>query len=149
MKIKATAVASLGSDDHFRLTITDESSRIQFVYLKMTPDEFARMISARVTTDLECEVRGLDGVGKIRETKTERVPFKMFYGGTDEERVRAARQALERFEVDGWKGRVSDLFNGHRIVRDCGRHEQFVTFDRLIDAPTNTPAASGGRDGGE
>lgn len=138
MKIKATAVASLGSDNFFRLTITDESSRIQFVDLKMTPDEFARMISARVTTDLECDVRGLDGVGKVRETKTERVPFRMVYSGTEEERIRAAQQALERFEVDGWKGRVSDMLNGHSTVRDCGRNEQFVTFERLVE-PTPTP----------
>lgn len=143
MKIKATAVASLGSDDHFRLTITDESSRIQFVYLKMTPDEFARMISARVTTDLECEVRGIDGVGKVREIKTERVPFTNLYWDTEDKRRIAARQALEPFEVDGWKGRSADLFNAHRSYKSNSGF-QLVTFERLVDPKDGADAHGGG-----
>ena len=134
MKIKATAVASLGSDNTFRLTIKDDSSRIQFVDLRMTPEQFALVISARVTTDLECEVRGLDGVGKVREVKTERVSFRHLYCGTKEERERAAKQAMEPFEVDGWKGSMSDMFNGHRSARD-GSDIQIVMFERLVDGP--------------
>ena len=132
MKIKASAVAPLASDGFFRLTITDESSRIQFVELKMTPEQFAFMISARVTTDLECEVYGLDGVGKVRESKTELVPFSPYGSVSKEVRLRAARQALEPFESDGWTGRIDDLFNGHR---SAGRERgfQLVTFERLVD----------------
>ena len=105
----------------------------------MSPEEFALVLTAHVVSDLECEVRGLDGVGKVRETKTVRVPFQKLYAGTEEERSLAAKQAMEPFEVDGWKGRMSDMLNWHRTAKGEDGDAQHVLFERLVDAKDGAP----------
>lgn len=119
----------------FRLSVTDQSSRVTFCELTMTGAQFADILTAMTTTDVDCDADALHLVGTTREHKSERVPF-----GFASSRNRAkAKAALAPFEVDGWIGRVDDLFNGHRRCGTQDNPMQTVAFERWVDS-TGKPA---------
>lgn len=61
--------SSHGGED-IRIQLEDNNSRVIFCELKMSLDDFARAITGRGCCPADMEVRDLDKVGKIMETKT-------------------------------------------------------------------------------
>lgn len=114
--------------DYFTLEVTDESSHVQFIEIKVSYADMALAMTAR-RVDCQFNLRGVKLVGSKAEHKMVVVPFKDRYV-EDKDRKAVAVKALAPFEVDGWEGDVSDLFNPHRHT-DSG---QFVSFRRHIDA---------------
>lgn len=132
--LRVTTCITHGSQGIFNLTIRDQSSGIEFVDIEMSAEQFADTITAHSTMDVQCEVRGLHLLGMQIETKQEIVPFEHRYERDEEKRQSAANAAISPFEVDGWKGRVDDLFNPHHNA-GSGKHR--VTFTRYVAKPQN------------
>ena len=119
--------------EEIRIRITDESSRVQFVEMKMTPENFARCITGLGYVEGDFEVRDLHLVGSIGENKEELVRCEPPYG--NEKKMAKARAAMRKMEVDGWRGCESDLRNHHR----CSDDGVMVMFYRNVDAKTGKP----------
>lgn len=117
-----------GSNDRVSIRVQDEASRVQFLLVDLSLEDFARAVTAMHVSGASAEIRGLDLVGLRHEIKHEVVPFDC-YGGDYDARAARASAALRAYEVDGWRGDVADLFNGHRTVRDEG---QLVAFHRHV-----------------
>lgn len=141
--MKFDLVVSRSSDRRFRLSIACESSRVQFVELDLSPEEFSAAITGMVTTGVEGEVRGLRFVGSRVETKTELVPFDTFKGRhVHDPEVNGdpeAQKALNPFEVDGWQGSLRDMRNYHRRRQLGDGVFQEVNFYRHVNPETGEP----------
>lgn len=125
--------------DTIRISIEDDSSRVQFVECDVTPHDFAMAVFGRGNVPASFETAGLNLIGTKAENKTELVPFdahkyqrerSAFEGDDVEARTPAVLAALKSFEVDGWRASVSDMWNSHR--REKGG--QRVTFFRHVRA---------------
>lgn len=94
-----------GTSEGVTIRIEDRGSRIGFVEVTLTHEDFGKAIGSIGCTPCELEVRGLDKVGKIHEHKivtVDRPP-----GFTKDASFREAIEAAcEPFEVDGWKAEV-------------------------------------------
>lgn len=112
-------------EDYITIRMTDRDSCVQFVSASVALADFARAITSSVV-DCWLDVGGLHLVGKRREHKEVVVPISG-YGTTPDQR----REALRQFEVEGWKGRESDLDNHHRKVKDGIR----VVMERWVEVP--------------
>ena len=123
--VKATIIqtAPSGAPYDVSITLEDKASGIQFCEIHMSLEEFGRMMHAPTHAKCEVVLRGLDHVGWDYEVKEDVVPYASH--GKDQEAISAA---LAQFEVDGWKGRTSDLGNMHRRSGDGYR----VTFRRFV-----------------
>lgn len=110
-------------------TPSSQQSGSQFVEARIFLKEFAELITGLSRVDCEVDFRP-DLVGKKREHKEEVVPFKGFHIQSEAKGKQAAAKALKPFEVDGWKGHVEDLFNGHR----GGQGRYRVRFVRHVES---------------
>lgn len=113
--------------DTIRLCLTDSISCTEFLRLTMTAETLGLAITGLAWQPCTFELRP-GHVGKMRETKTECVPFPLQYGKYDDNEAKHA--ALAPFEVDGWKGYPGDLGNHHR---GDSKHGYNVTFTRFVD----------------
>lgn len=94
------------------IRIEDKASGIEFVNLFVSHEQFSAALSGlQCRPAIECEVRGLDLVGKTRESEN----FKMYFEGNvpskwdkktggEEGAARALNEEAERqgFATDGW-----------------------------------------------
>jgi hypothetical protein len=110
------------------IEIRDEASGTRFIEVQMSLEAFASALFGLSSQDCSFELR-TENVGKIREMKYELIPAPDITCFSDRERQ--AKQILEPFEIDGWKGRVDDLLNHH--CREGGN--QRVLFVRYVNAP--------------
>lgn len=138
MKIKASLSITCSNHGKFSIAITDETSGIEFVELTLTPEQMALALATRYMTGLDAEVRSPDRIGWTHEHKLADVPFDCYHG-SEKNRAEEAQLALAPFEVDGWGGQVSDLFNDHRRTKKDGVWFQAVTFHRHVK-PTEEQA---------
>jgi hypothetical protein len=107
MKINATMGLSFPSDGSVNITITDKDSRIEFVDLSIDYREFTALLSTLQDRPVECEVRGLKHVGKLREQDqvkmycAEEMPSKWGPGGEKEARSALVKKAVSCGLGDG------------------------------------------------
>lgn len=111
MKLKGhIEISRYMQSETISIQITDESSRIRFLEMTLTCADLGKIL-----TGLGCsgdiELNGLDRLGWKHEGKTEIVVCDRPYG--DKKKLALAIKAMQKFEVDGWVGRKSDLENGH------------------------------------
>jgi hypothetical protein len=118
-----------GGPDRMRLVVEDEASGTRFLEAEMSLEDFAQAITASYG-EVEFVLRA-SNVGKTREVKEEVVVLPDTIRKADES---ATAELLEPYEMDGWVGRRSDLFNNHRTVeyRDGGV-ARCVTFVRFVE----------------
>ncbi len=117
------------------IEIEDETSHTRFLRLEMNAEDFGNAVTGASSRPCVFEIAP-DNINKIHEHKRENVYFKPKSHKRDDA---AAQKALEPFEVDGWTGRIDDLFNYHNIVGDDVRS---VTFHRYVDKqPDDAPAS--------
>lgn len=126
-----------------RLEVIDESSGVSFLEIRLSPGDMMLALTGR-SIECEMDVRGLNLVGSKSEHKKENVKFESWSqrlsaerkGLDSHERSPSVDKAFAPFEVNGWRGSASDLFNGHLSNRDG---TQAVTFHRYVDAKTGKP----------
>lgn len=134
--ITISLIRSNLDSDHMRIQIEDDSSRIHFLEARLGVEDFMRALAGRGYIDCEFELRGVENVGKILETKQENVFVEDGDYAPLEWRVRCA---VERFEINGWTGRNRDAMNHHRANRKipCPEGKEgvwyAVTFHRHVN----------------
>ena len=115
---------------YVEIELTDTKSGIEFMHVHITLEAFAEAITGSGSQSCTFELSGMCNVGKRREVKHEFVSYDNVSKSQDYE---AKAQALAPFEVDGWRGRTSDLGNMHKWNRDKSAYD--VLFIRFVDAP--------------
>jgi hypothetical protein len=111
------------------ITLHDELSGVEFATVYIDPANFAEALTGLGHVPCKFDLRP-SLVGKKAEHKEEIVPFEGGgYVKPGLPRENAAAPYLAPFEIDGWKGRVDDLFNHHRHTPNGYR----VTFVRYVD----------------
>jgi len=114
--------------------LKEDASGITFLDLTIQPDVFAKAITGSRNQLCTVALRDLHNLGKRREVKEIIVPYVRIPGELRTEDS-AKAQALAPFEVDGWKGRPSDLGNYYR--GSPGGQSYCVTFTRFVEAATD------------
>lgn len=118
----------VGQGEYISITIGDCNSGIEFVELNIDLDWFTKAITGQTHVLGALTVKELDLVGKKREHKTELINVtNIDYGDK-----LALKQAMEVFHLDGWKGRIDDMSNGHKRVRKGDKTFQEVVFIRYV-----------------
>ena len=85
-RIKVSAVLTMCNHGEVHLSVTDAASRVEFLELHMTKEQFAYIFNNR-HHECEAEVRGLDLVGKERHWFSKKVPTE--YPKPDQARTEA------------------------------------------------------------
>lgn len=116
------------SDGSIRFYFEDEASSSRFLVATTTPENLGLAITGKSELPCDFELRP-DLVGKIREHKRELVPRP------DDATESSMKVALAPFEVDGWRGHLPDLTNGHKTRRVDGERFQEVLFVRYVESP--------------
>lgn len=118
MKIKAKMTLLLNADG-LHLEIMDEASRVHFFEARVDPQSTMELLSRRGLVEVDAEVRGLDKVGKQKESMevTVRLPK-----GTKLEERKEVAQALAQekcpknwFVDDHLLGRGKFFYDGERF----------------------------------
>lgn len=124
--------------EYVQIEVNDELSGSRCLSVRIPIPEFAEALFGAACRPCEFDLRP-DLVGLKHEWKEEFVPLDdSKYYFRDAEREAVAEKALAPFEVDGWKGRVDDLFNHHRRGKNGAR----VSFVRYV-APEAAEKAAG------
>lgn len=117
-----------GEPEYVQIEVNDELSGANFISIRIPIKEFTEALFGLAQRPCEFDLRP-DLVGLKHEWKEEFVPFEDWtfyrdYGDRNE----VAAEVFAPFEVDGWKGRVDDLFNHHRRGKGGAR----VVFVRYV-----------------
>jgi hypothetical protein len=134
MKLKGhLQISHYFGTDIFRIEVEDDSSGIKFLEVELDAKTLMLALTAQYS-ECEFELRGVEHVGKTRETKKVVVALEqdVRYDTTDEEK----RALLAPYEVDGWIGHARDLGNHHNLCRvnnDKGTVAYEVGFHRFVD----------------
>lgn len=116
-----------GNPEYAQIDVNDELSGTRVLTVRIPLKDFAEALFGLAHVECEFDLNP-DLVGKKCEHKQEMVPIEDGLRYADRSSPLAAK-ALAPFEVDGWKGRVDDLFNPHRRGGNSAR----VTFVRYVE----------------
>lgn len=116
------------------IAIKDETSRVEFMEITMTLEQFGDMLSAPRMVECDFKLRAVDRIGMIAENKTEIVPVDYGHEYNRAKRKKIAAAALRPFEVDGWSAREGDIDNPHCHTKDGYR----VVFFRHVKPCPNS-----------
>ena len=126
MKAGLTISRIHGSEDYaVEIRIRDEHSRIEFIEMQLTLEQFATALFGTPVSEVDVELRGLEKLGLTAENKTEIVKCDPW----DEA---ARNEALKAYEVDGWKARSGDINNSHNFRTAKGTTGVVVVFFRHV-----------------
>ena len=112
-KIIISYVTCNTEDDYVSLRVEDETSRIEFLSVNLSPEQYGMLLSASRHVDCTFDLRGVDRVGMIAENDTVDVNVAN-YCTTDEVEIKCIKRDVE---VDGWGIREGDLQNSHNYRR--------------------------------
>ena len=109
-------IATSGGETFPYVRITDRISGCIILEAQLSFEDYAQAVLTS-RHDVPCVIAFNDKgpIGKKRETKHELVWVP--HGDYGEKRKEAAREAIAKHEVDGWKGSYEDALNSHRIRR--------------------------------
>lgn len=113
--------------EYIEVRLTDELSGVTFIEAQIELADFTEALVGLANVPCKFELRA-SYVGMRHEHKRIDVPFEVAYTSDQAERQRLARAAFKKFEVDGWKGNVRDLFNHHNRTSSG----YIVTFERYV-----------------
>ena len=132
--ISISRIQERGVPDCIHVRVEDETSGCTFLDLELSLADFALAITG--LSGMRCKGRiWMDApIGKQRQVKEEWVERPAEYVKSKDEQAVAAK-AFAPYEIDGWKGRVSDLFNHHRRskINKHGEGGYKVVFTRFVD----------------
>lgn len=121
--------------DSVRIEIMDERSRASFVVARLSMEEYGNLVSGLSYRPCELDVGALAVVGMYRESKEVEIDFIGYRSGESHgELMERAAETLKAFEVDGWRGRPSDLVNRHNLVAGAVNRYR-VHFERHVAGP--------------
>lgn len=99
MTYKANVTISRRSDDFVYIAIQDNNSRSEFVEVKLSLEDYGKLITGLSSVEGEAEYRKLDCVGKIKVVEARSVvcPINTF------DKAVLGRWLVENCQEDGWK----------------------------------------------
>lgn len=116
------------SEDNISIDIDDKNSGCRIATIRASVIDFANALFSLRGQNCKYVLSNLELAGKIREHKD--ILVKIPKTAKD----KTIEQALAEFEVDGWKGRVSDAKNHHRAVEYADKYTSYrVGFTRYVD----------------
>ena len=126
--------------DHIHIRVEDETSGCTFLDLELSLADFARAVTGLSAVKCQGELYEDAPVGKQRQVKEELVRRLGGYVTAQGQRAVAA-EVLAPYEIDGWEGYASDLFNHRRRTElsTAGEEGYRVTFVRFVDPPEAPP----------
>jgi len=113
------------------IIVEDDTSGARVLELWMSLEEFAKALTSSYG-EAEMEIYRQAPIGKKRENKDEIIKVGRNPWERDEAKLKAL---ITPYEVDGWKGDISDLTNWHRRVGDG---LQRVGFRRYVEINEET-----------
>lgn len=125
MKAKGKITISHVSSTHgdfISVELTDDISGCQFVSAEMSIEGFGRAIVGHGYVDCTFQLSAKN-VGMKREVKVVDVESEW----THQNDTKAAENILRKHEMDGWVGRLDDMFNHHRRTK-TGYNVTFIRF---------------------
>ena len=101
-------VISRNSNQEINLQVRDNLSRVQFLELKLTLEQFASAVTGLSLDTVTGEVRDLESVGKtkIRESRCVKIPESMWNKSNSHIRqwlIDEFKEGGEIYEPGGWK----------------------------------------------
>lgn len=98
MDIKATIAISRTSRGEIKIHLSDKASRVGFLEVTLTPEEFTNAITGLYGQEVPAIVRGLDKVGKtsVRENRTLKCPLDSW------DKTVLSAWLKENGKEDGW-----------------------------------------------
>ena len=127
-------ISRLSPGNEISIKLQDVLSSAQAVEIRITPEQFALALTGLGYVDCTFEMTSTH-VGKERQYKRQWifVDENFRFGRMTNEQ---AQSLVERYEIDGWKARLSDFMNSHNLDME-GNYS--VSFTRYIDPATGQP----------
>lgn len=111
---------SIGRDSRnsINIEIQDEASRINFLKVKMTPEQFAMVLTGLSMVNVDFEVKGLSKVGltKVIESRKVSCPISSY------DRKILSQWLVENCQEEGWK--IDTYLGSQRSIT----YENGITF---------------------
>ena len=123
------SISRYTSGDKVKITIEDSTSRVDFLTIEISVEDFASALFGTANRKCEFSLTNPELVGKVYEYKKVLVPVDGYKRFSEEE----MDGLLSPFEVDGWKGRRYDLQNGNNHMTSGENHFYTVLFGRYIE----------------
>ena len=116
IKIKAELGISRNSSGVITIRLADDTSRVGFVEVSLTPEQFALAITGLMLSDIDVTCRGLDVVGKtvVRERREILCPVKSYDKKVFEQWL------TDNAQEEGWKLSVYLGSQGSVTYKDDG-----------------------------
>ena len=130
MNVHSTAQSC---EECMSIDIEDDISGLRVCEVRMSMSEFTKMLTA---SHAKCEIFRVKGapIGQKYENKKVFIPHRLSSRVKNDETLAEAKDMIEPLEVDGWNGRVEDLFNwNNRATDDKGIEGYNVNFFRWIE----------------
>lgn len=123
------------SDGLYNLGIRDVEAGVHLLGARMTAEEFARAVTG-TSVEVECELRGLSKIGKVRETTNVAVLDALLRHYPETEFRDSLSVAVTPFEVDGWKAEIDSRYNNYR--HNSKDQTYVVTLQRWVERKDET-----------
>lgn len=114
-----------------RIQIRDAASYLGFITVEVDLKDFAEALLGLSEVDCTFELRSIENVGKVRESKTEVIEIESPWSWSQED----LDALIGTYEIDGWRCQNrKDVTNPHK----GGQGKQRVTFVRYVEAEQKT-----------
>jgi hypothetical protein len=123
LKGNVTISAYHGSKTGVMIRIEDELSGCTLVECDLSMTEYALAITGLGMRPCKMSVNMSGVIGKTREHKVVSIKHDIQHGN-----VKALRELMSQWEVDGWTGRLEDMRNFHNHMEDGYQ----VLFERWV-----------------
>ena len=114
-----------GDDGQAWIELTDESSGVHFVQLRIPLADFAAALFGQGCVPMEFQLVGADRVGMVRQNKTVILRLPPHVDWHSRLTADEIDKMLAPVEIDGWVAYRRDFENGHRWRDGVGRITMF------------------------
>jgi len=97
MKFNGKISISRNNHNEINIRIRDDAARLEFLDVKMTPEDFTFLITGQAHVPITGEVKGLDVVGKVKVMEERKVTTPSYMS-----RDRAEEWLLQNCQEEGW-----------------------------------------------
>jgi len=133
MKLSSARISILIGSDYTEINIEDDLSNTVFAKIKLTPEQLSQCLSRLACVKCECEVFGLDKLGKKHENESFEfeIPEKLSSQRDSELLMELCKKELIKHEMNDW---IPDNYFGSQNSLFTRNNKSFarVTIRRWI-----------------
>lgn len=126
-------VHSSRGDGYVSIELDDENSGIAFLQIKLTHEEFGRLVGTNGSVECSYEVRGKEKIGKKHERKNGSIQMsaeefrRVTDGKYDTEHKNLVAWLLENAKEEGWE--ISPYLGSRGSIIGSGHNDEPVTLN--------------------